>query len=59
MAKGIVRCSYTNERGTLDVVPIDHVVNLTLAAGYRLGSGSDDKKDMKVYNCSSTENPLV
>ncbi|CAG7826599.1 unnamed protein product, partial [Allacma fusca] len=29
IGKGIVRCCYTNERGTLDVVPIDHVVNLT------------------------------
>ncbi|CAG7717958.1 unnamed protein product, partial [Allacma fusca] len=59
VAKGIVRCCYTNERGTLDAVPIDHVVNLTLAAGYRLGSGSDDKNNLKVYNCSSTEHPVV
>ncbi|CAG7733293.1 unnamed protein product, partial [Allacma fusca] len=39
ISKGIIRCVYVTSKGTVDVVPVDHVANLTLVAAMRLGSG--------------------
>ncbi|CAG7678364.1 unnamed protein product, partial [Allacma fusca] len=59
MSIGIIRCIYVTSKGTIDVVPVDHVVNLTLVAAMRLGSGSGKINDIAVYNSTNNENPYV
>jgi fatty acyl-CoA reductase len=57
-ARGIVRVGSTNKTQTLEIVPVDHVVNLTLAAAASLGSSPTDSNDVRVYNCTSCEHPF-
>ncbi|CAG7829508.1 unnamed protein product [Allacma fusca] len=60
MAHGIIRCLYTNKQGALDVVPLDHVVNLILTAAMEISSKNGKREnDVIVYNCSNTENPFA
>ncbi|CAG7673098.1 unnamed protein product [Allacma fusca] len=58
-SKGVIRCVYCTSQGTIDVVPVDHVVNLTLVAAMNLGSGSRKMNDLIVYNHSNTPNPYI
>ncbi|CAG7826604.1 unnamed protein product, partial [Allacma fusca] len=45
MSTGIIRCGYTNRQRTIDVVPVDHLVNLILAAAMEVSS-----KNVKLQN---------
>ncbi|CAG7815005.1 unnamed protein product [Allacma fusca] len=57
---GVVHTILCNEDFMLDVVPLDYVVNLLLAAACRLGKTSDRSSgELQIYNHSSCENPYV
>ncbi|CAG7728240.1 unnamed protein product [Allacma fusca] len=57
MSKGIVRVFYTNKSGTVDIVPIDLVVNLTIAAA--MSRSINQSKEVQVFNCSTSDHPYV
>ncbi|CAG7824272.1 unnamed protein product [Allacma fusca] len=60
MSRGVVRCMYTNRQGGVDVVPVDHVVNLILTAAMEISSKNKKlQNDVIVYNCSNTEHPFA
>jgi len=47
-----------NEKATLDIVPVDHCVNMIMAVAWKLGR--NPPKEPAVYNCvSSSSNPLL
>ncbi|CAG7719545.1 unnamed protein product, partial [Allacma fusca] len=60
MSQGIVRCMYSNRQGTVEIVPVDHVVNVTLTAAMNVSSKIFQiQNDVIVYNCSNTEHPFA
>ncbi|VEN63884.1 unnamed protein product [Callosobruchus maculatus] len=65
-AMGVNRVFYYN-KGTLDVVPVDYVVNMIIASGWyvglqkiRLKRGDVTSTDIQIYHCiSSQEKPIT
>ncbi|XP_031330714.1 putative fatty acyl-CoA reductase CG5065 [Photinus pyralis] len=60
---GIIHSVHCNSKDVVDVVPVDFVVNCTLAAGWMVGTeyaNSDRREEVEVFNCvSGHQNPLT
>ncbi|XP_013149249.1 PREDICTED: fatty acyl-CoA reductase 1-like [Papilio polytes] len=56
IAKGLNRIIISKSSNVIDLIPVDYVSNLTVAAGVK----SNKSKEVIVYNCcTSAENPLT
>ncbi|CAG7828741.1 unnamed protein product, partial [Allacma fusca] len=58
---GIIRVFYTSLfDARVDVIPLDHVVSLIVAAAWKTGTTPNTSNDLKVYNCcSGPDNPFI
>ncbi|CAG7824810.1 unnamed protein product, partial [Allacma fusca] len=58
ISRGLIHTVRLNSRYALDLVPVDHLVNLTLAAAMSTAVGVKTSEDIMVYHCSSSEHPF-
>ncbi|CAG7664370.1 unnamed protein product [Allacma fusca] len=52
---GCIHALHLNDEFRIDIIPLDYVVNLILAATYRLGK-TEERSNLQIYNLSSCEN---
>ncbi|XP_054264570.1 fatty acyl-CoA reductase wat-like isoform X1 [Macrosteles quadrilineatus] len=54
-AHGVIHCSNLNGDLTIDIIPVDYVVNCMIAAAWKTADEKDESTNsMKVYNCAAT-----
>jgi len=60
VGKGILRTMYNNSSAIADIIPVDMVINLIIAAAWYTVEQQVDKNKIQIYNCTtSTINPLT
>ncbi|KAI9556293.1 hypothetical protein GHT06_018867 [Daphnia sinensis] len=58
--KGLIHVSRGNAKLILDLIPVDIVINLLIAAAWHKGTSDKSREKIEVYNCSSGSlNPIT